>query len=98
MIVLSPSASIEKKSRTNEKIDIVRANRIAKSTGTPINDNFETNNVMGRAGVPESQLLGVAGTEHIILSDRVSLHVSPSLHALIPSNFGELGGFLPVQI
>jgi hypothetical protein len=65
-------------------VDIAGADRIAKRTGATIIGNGETINVMRRAGVPESQLLPVAGTERIVLGRGVTVHVFPSLHALIP--------------
>jgi L-ascorbate metabolism protein UlaG (beta-lactamase superfamily) len=66
-------------------IDIPGADRIAKRTGATIIGNGETINVMRRAGVPEKQLLPVAGTERIDLGKGVTVHVFPSLHALIPT-------------
>jgi len=67
-------------------VDIAGADRIAKRTGATIIGNGETINVMRNAGVPEHQLHPVAGTERLKLGNGVTVHVFPSLHALIPTN------------
>jgi hypothetical protein len=89
--ILTSHAHFDRTPRPQEsslKEDIPGADRIAKRTGATIIGNGETINVMRRAGVPENQLLPVAGTERIILGEGVTVTVFPSLHALIPADFG----------
>lgn len=59
------------------------AERIARNTGATIVGSFETVRIMSEQGVPESQLMPVAGGERIRLADDVQVTVLPSLHSCV---------------
>lgn len=79
------------------------AERIAVRTGATIVGSYETVRVMSAAGVPDEQLLPVAGGERIRLADDLTARVFPSLHSCVWSErpfpaagevcVGELGVF-----
>jgi L-ascorbate metabolism protein UlaG (beta-lactamase superfamily) len=62
---------------------IYGAQTIARSTGATIVGSYETARVMAECGIPESQLLRVAGGELVRLSPAVSVRVLPSLHSAV---------------
>jgi L-ascorbate metabolism protein UlaG (beta-lactamase superfamily) len=88
--ILTSHAHYDRFAMVNANLDIPGADRIAKRTGATIIGNGETINVMRRAGVPESQLIPIAGTERIALGNGVAVHVFPSLHALIPTSIDHI--------
>src|SRR3954451_13674206 len=59
------------------------AERIARQTGATIIGSYETIRVMAAQGVPEAQLMPVAGGERIRLADDLSVSVFPSLHSCV---------------
>lgn len=59
------------------------AERIALNTGATIVGSFESIRIMAEQGVPESQLMPVAGGERIRLADDVYVSVLPSLHSCV---------------
>jgi L-ascorbate metabolism protein UlaG (beta-lactamase superfamily) len=62
------------------------AQTIAANTGATIVGSYETARVMAELGVPESQLLRVAGGERVRLREDVSVRVLPSLHSAVWSH------------
>jgi L-ascorbate metabolism protein UlaG (beta-lactamase superfamily) len=64
------------------------AERIARQTGAKIIGSFETVRVMESAGIPLTQLIGVAGGERIRLGPDVLVSVFPSLHSCVWSHRG----------
>lgn len=64
------------------------AEQIALNTGATIVGSHETVRLMVEAGVPESQLLAVAGGERVALSASVSVRVYPSQHSCIWARSG----------
>jgi L-ascorbate metabolism protein UlaG (beta-lactamase superfamily) len=62
------------------------AERIAKRTGATIVASHESVRVMAAAGVPEAQLLPVAGGETVRLSDDVLVKVFPGQHSSVWSH------------
>jgi L-ascorbate metabolism protein UlaG (beta-lactamase superfamily) len=67
------------------------AERIALRTGATVIGSYESIRVMADCGVPEEQLMAVAGGERIQLSDTVTVSVYPSLHSCVWSHFGMSG-------
>lgn len=59
------------------------AERIAARTGARIVGSYESVRVMREQGIPEAQLLPVAGGERVRLSDDVTVDVFPSQHSCI---------------
>ena len=59
------------------------AERIAKATGAKIIGSYESIRIMAAQGVPEEQLLPVAGGEKIRLSPDISVDVYPSQHSCV---------------
>jgi L-ascorbate metabolism protein UlaG (beta-lactamase superfamily) len=59
------------------------AERIAKQTGATIVGSYESIRVMAAQGVPEEQLMPVAGGERVRLADDVFVSVFPSLHSCV---------------
>jgi L-ascorbate metabolism protein UlaG (beta-lactamase superfamily) len=59
------------------------AERIARRTGATVVGSYESIRLMASEGVPESQLLPVAGGERLVLNDTVSVSVYPSLHSCV---------------
>ena len=59
------------------------AERIAKQTGATIVGSYETIRVMAAQGVPEEQLMPVAGGERVRIADDVFVSVFPSLHSCV---------------
>jgi L-ascorbate metabolism protein UlaG (beta-lactamase superfamily) len=64
------------------------AERIAKRTGATIIGSYETVRIMEAQGVPEAQLLAVAGGETIRLAGDVAVKVLPSQHSCVWSHRG----------
>jgi L-ascorbate metabolism protein UlaG (beta-lactamase superfamily) len=64
------------------------AERIAARSGATIIGSYETVRVMAAAGVPQAQLMPVAGGERIRLSDEVSVSIYPSLHSCVWTHLG----------
>ncbi|MDY7102304.1 MAG: MBL fold metallo-hydrolase [Actinomycetota bacterium] len=64
------------------------AERIAPATGATIIGNYESIRLMAEAGVPEEQLVWVAGGETIDLGNDVKVHVYPSQHSCVWSHAG----------
>ena len=67
------------------------AERIALQTGASIIGSHESVRLMEIEGVPDEQLVAVAGGERIRLSDSVSVRVFPSQHSCIWSTTGASG-------
>jgi L-ascorbate metabolism protein UlaG (beta-lactamase superfamily) len=59
------------------------ADRIALRTGATIVGSYETVRVMSAAGVPDAQLLPVAGGERVRLAGDLTVRVFPSLHSCV---------------
>ena len=59
------------------------AERIAAQTGATVVGSHETVRIMREAGVPEQQVMAVAGGEPVRLSDEVRVRVFPSLHSCV---------------
>src|SRR4029453_17785114 len=59
------------------------AERIAKATGATIVGSYESIRVMAAQGVPEEQLMPVAGGERVRIADDVFVSVFPSLHSCV---------------
>ena len=59
------------------------AERIARATGAKIIGSCESIRIMAAQGVPEEQLLPVAGGEKIRLSPDISVDVYPSQHSCV---------------
>ncbi len=57
--------------------------RIARATGATIIGSYETARVMAAQGVPQQQLMPVAGGEMVRLADGVTVRVFPSQHSCI---------------
>lgn len=57
------------------------AHTIALNTGARIIGTYETARLMREAGVPDEQIIPVAGGERIRVSDTMSVTVIPSLHS-----------------
>jgi len=64
------------------------AERIAKRTGATIVGSYETVRIMEAHGVPETQLLAVAGGETVRLAEDVLVKVLPSQHSCVWSHRG----------
>src|SRR5262249_30672963 len=64
------------------------AERISRRTGARIIGSYETVRVMQRVGVPDAQLMPVAGGERVRLTDDVSVSVFPSLHSCVWTHLG----------
>lgn len=64
------------------------AERIARRTGATIVGSYETVRVMQAQGVPQAQLLPVAGGERVRLTDDVLVDVYPSQHSCVWSHRG----------
>ncbi len=62
------------------------AERIARRTGATIVGSYETLRVMAAQGIPESQLMAVAGGETVRLWDDVTVKVFPSQHSCVWSH------------
>jgi len=62
------------------------AERIAKQTGATIVGSYETVRIMLEQGVPERQLMPVAGGERVELAEQISVSVFPSQHSCIWSH------------
>jgi Beta-lactamase superfamily domain len=62
------------------------AERIARNTGATIVGSYETVRVMAEQGVPEKQLMAVAGGEPVRLSPDVVVNVFPSQHSCVWAN------------
>lgn len=62
------------------------AERIARRTGATIIGSYETVRIMHAQGVPEEQLIAVAGGESVRLSDEVTVDVFPSQHSCVWSH------------
>lgn len=62
------------------------AERIAVRTGATVVGSYESVRVLAAAGVPEEQLLAVAGGERVALDDTTSVRVLPSLHSCVWSS------------
>ena len=59
------------------------AERIALQTGATVVGSHESVRIMREAGVPEAQVVAVAGGEPLRLSDHVRVRVFPSLHSCV---------------
>ena len=59
------------------------AERIAKATGATIIGSYESIRIMAAQGVPEAQLMPVAGGEKIQLAPDVTVDVYPSQHSCV---------------
>ena len=59
------------------------AERIAKATGATIIGSYESIRIMAAQGVPEEQLMPVAGGEKIQLAPDVTVSVYPSQHSCV---------------
>src|SRR5256885_16882626 len=59
------------------------AERIARQTGATIVGSYETVRVMQAQGIPDSQLMAVAGGETVRLSADVLANVFPSQHSCV---------------
>ena len=59
------------------------AERIAKTTGATIIGSYESIRIMAAQGVPEEQLMPVAGGEKIQLAPDVTVEVYPSQHSCV---------------
>lgn len=59
------------------------AERIAKATGATIIGSYESIRIMAAQGVPEEQLMPVAGGEKIQLAPNVTVDVYPSQHSCV---------------
>lgn len=59
------------------------AERIALQTGATVIGSHETVRLMREEGVPEEQVLAVAGGEPLRLSDDIRVRVLPSLHSCV---------------
>src|SRR5438093_12445754 len=59
------------------------AERIASNTGATVVGSYESIRLMAEQGVPEEQLMAVAGGEAVRLSDDVTVHVFPSQHSCV---------------
>ena len=59
------------------------AERIAKATGATIIGSYESIRIMAAQGVPEEQLMPVAGGEKVQLAPQVSVDVYPSQHSCV---------------
>ena len=59
------------------------AERIAKATGATIIGSYESIRIMAAQGVPEDQLMPVAGGENIQLAPQVTVNVYPSQHSCV---------------
>jgi L-ascorbate metabolism protein UlaG (beta-lactamase superfamily) len=64
------------------------AERIARNTGATVVGSYESIRLMAEQGVPEEQLVPVAGGEPVRLSDDVIAHVYPSQHSCIWTKSG----------
>jgi len=64
------------------------AERIAKRTGAAIVGSYETVRIMAAHGVPEAQLVPVAGGETVRLAEDVAVRVLPSQHSCVWSHRG----------
>ena len=64
------------------------AERIARNTGATIVGSYESIRVMAEQGVPEAQLVPVAGGEPVRLSDDVIVTVFPSQHSCVWTKAG----------
>lgn len=83
------------------------ADRIALRTGAKVIGSYETTRVLLAHGVPEDQLIPVAGGENILLGEGLSVRVFPSLHSCVWAQHkapgsedvcvGDLGLFLHEQ-
>ncbi|GAA4916001.1 L-ascorbate metabolism protein UlaG (beta-lactamase superfamily) [Actinomycetospora succinea] len=62
------------------------AERIAVRTGATVVGSYESVRVLAAAGVPEEQLLAVAGGERVALDASTSVRVLPSLHSCVWSS------------
>lgn len=62
------------------------AERIAVRTGATVVGSYESVRVLAAAGVPEEQLLAVAGGERVALDGATSVRVLPSLHSCVWSS------------
>jgi L-ascorbate metabolism protein UlaG (beta-lactamase superfamily) len=62
------------------------AERIARRTGATVLGSYETVRVLQAVGVPEGQLVAVAGGETVRLGDGVSVKVLPSQHSCVWSH------------
>ena len=62
------------------------AERIARRTGATVVGSYETVRVLQAVGVPDRQLMPVAGGETLRLGDRVSMKVFPSQHSCVWSH------------
>src|SRR6058998_711436 len=59
------------------------AERIARNTGATVIGSYETCRILAYHGVPDVQLIAVAGGERVRLSDDVVVEVFPSLHSCV---------------
>lgn len=64
------------------------AETIAKNAGATIIGSHESVRLMTEEGIPEAQLIAVAGGERVALSDAVSVRVFPSQHSCIWARAG----------
>ena len=64
------------------------AERIARNTGATIVGSYESIRLMAEQGVPEEQLMAVAGGEPVRLGDDVSARVYPSQHSCVWTKAG----------
>lgn len=62
------------------------AERIASRTGARVAGSYESVRILAAAGVPEDQLVPVAGGERVRLDESTTARVLPSLHACIWSH------------
>jgi hypothetical protein len=62
------------------------AERIARRTGATVVGSYETVRVLQAVGVPDWQLMAVAGGETVRLGDAVSVKVFPSQHSCVWSH------------
>ena len=67
------------------------AERIAQNTGATVIGSYETCRILSQSGVPDAQLLPVAGGERVRLSDDVVVGVFPSLHSCVWSQTAMAG-------
>lgn len=62
------------------------AERIARRTGATVVGSYESVRVLAQAGVPEEQLIAVAGGERVALDAATTVRVLPSLHSCVWSS------------
>jgi L-ascorbate metabolism protein UlaG (beta-lactamase superfamily) len=67
------------------------AERIAANTGARVIGSYETCRILAHYGIPDAQLIPVAGGERVRLADDVVVGVFPSLHSCVWSQTAMTG-------